>query len=301
MTRPRRSVGLRRLVKVWASYSEFRRSQVAPSTYARDYAKISRRLDKMRKAAPDLKTSIEIRDWLLENYAAETARRTIQQLNAAYKWAQESDMVAANPFAGVHRHIRPKRPSDRAWASFTIQERDRIIAAFEDRHPYYAPWVKCLFWTGARPEELAALRGEHLSPDCTELLLAEAWPIGMEKPQSTKNYRSTRFPCNNRLQRLLRLQCPPDRELPLFPGRAGGRLHYTNFQRRYWRPLVMDLVQSGAVAFYLSQYHCRHTFITEALAHGVGVADVSYLCRVSTGVLYQHYAGRSRGLSVPEF
>ena len=56
----------------------------------------------------------------------------------------------------------------------------------------------------------------------------------------------------------------------------------------------------GQVAFYLSQYHCRHTWITEALNH-LSVADVSYLARVSPNVLYRHYAGRSRRILIPEF
>lgn len=78
-------------------------------------------------------------------------------------------------------------------------------------------------------------------------------------------------------------------------------MHYTNFQRRHWRPLVLALAEAGKIAFYLSQYHARHTWITGALANGVPIQDVSYLARVSTAVLYQHYAGRARRPIVPEF
>ncbi|NEQ31821.1 MAG: hypothetical protein F6K04_12585 [Leptolyngbya sp. SIO4C5] len=76
-------------------------------------------------------------------------------------------------------------------------------------------------------------------------------------------------------------------------------MHYQNFQRRHWRPLVLELAEQGRIAFYLSQYHCRHTWITGALASGMSVQDVSYLARVSTAVIYQHYAGRSRQIIVP--
>jgi len=192
------------------------------------------------------------------------------------------------------------------YAAFTSTERDRTIISFEERHPYYAPWVKALFWTGARPEELAALRWQHISPDFQEILIAEALPIGSTEAQTTKNRRITRFPCNHRLQHLLQGQTLGSRQVDLsrdafvFPGQNGGRLHYQNFQRRFWRPLLLDLVESGQVAFYLSQYHARHTWITLALEH-LPVADVSYLARVSTTVLYQHYAGKSRKILIPEF
>jgi integrase len=180
----KRAISLPLLCKLWAEYAEFKKPQLAPSTYHRDYQKIARRLEKMRLEAPFLQTSIEIRDWLLRHYAAETSRKTIQQFNACGRWAMESDLLKSNPFDGLQRHIRPKRASDKAWAAFTVQERDRIIHEFD--------------------------------------------------------------------------------------------------------------------AFYLSQYHCRHTWITEALNH-LSVQDVSYLARVSPHVLYKHYAGRSRRILIPEF
>ncbi len=298
----KRAISLKTLSKLWVQYAEFRKGQIAPSTYKRDYQKIARRLVRMTKEAPYLETSIEIRDWLLSRYSAETARRTIQQFNACGRWAMESELLTRNPFEGVQRHIRPKRPGDKAWAAFTIQERDRIIQEFEVTAPFYANWVKFLFWTGCRPEEAAALKWEHVAVDCSEVLISEALPADMKTAQSTKNYQSTRFPCNARMQRLLREMRPDDwsRDYYLFLGVKGGRFEYHNFQTRYWRPLVRGLVESGHVAFYLSQYHCRHTWITEALNH-LTIQDVSYLARVSPHVLYRHYAGRSRRILIPEF
>lgn len=299
----RRTIPLARLVEVWGAYTEFRRGQVAPSTYERDYGKFTRRLDRMVQAAPHLRNAIAIRDWLLEHYSTDTTRRTIQQFTAACRWAEESDMLARNPFAGVGRHLHAPRPSDTNWAAFTLEERDRIIAAIDEHAPYYGPWVRFLFWTGCRPEEAAALKWAHVSPDCREVLIAEALPQGQKESQRTKNYRSTRFPCGDRLARLLREQRPAGapRDSWVFPGMKGGPMHYTNFQTRHWRPTVQALVDAGQVAFYLSQYHARHTWITGALDAGVSVQDVSYLARVSTAVIYKHYAARARRPIIPEF
>lgn len=304
MPRSQREISLKKLAELWETYSLFRKGQIAPSTYLRDYQKITRRLEKMAKSAPYLETSIEIRDWLLENYSHETTRRTIQQFQACMRWAVDSELLDKSPFEGLPRMFRPKKPSEKAWAAFTADERDRIIQEFDVQAPVYSPWVKALFWTGARPEELCALRWEHLSSDCTECLFQEALPIDMREAQATKNYKSTRFPCNARLQRLFReleQRDGRDRSSHVFKGVKGGRFDYHNFQTRAWKPLVSELVSKGKVAFYLSQYHARHTWITLALENGLSVQDVSYLARVSPKVIYDHYAGRSRRILIPEF
>lgn len=303
MARHKRSISVDVLRRLWSKYTDFRAGQLAPSTIKRDYHKIDRRLQRLWKERPGAGNAIAIRDWLVENYAADTARRTLVQLNACCNWAMESDLITRNPFLGVAGHLRPPRRSEKAWAAFTRAERDVIIQEFEVQHPWAAPWVKFLFWTGCRPEEAAALRWEHIAMDCRELLIAEAFPVDMKEAQSTKNYKTTRFPCNSRLQRLLRENEPYPRHnhLLVFPSRSGGRFDYHNFQTRYWRPLIEELHSQGRVAFYLSQYHARHTFITEGLKEGISVADMAYLCRVSTAVLYKHYLDRTRSITVPEF
>jgi integrase len=214
-----------------------------------------------------------------------------------------SDLIQRNPFDGIHTQLRQRKRSPRAWAAFTSTERDLIIQEFDHCLPWASPWVKFLFWTGSRPEEGAALKWEHVSSDCTELLICEALPVDMAESQSTKNYKVTRFPCNARLQRLLRSQRPIDwhRNGFVLPARKGGRFDYHNFQTKHWRPMVQDLCDRGLVAFYLPQYHCRHTFITEGLRAGISVPDMSYLVRTSTTVLYRHYVDRTRVITVPEF
>ena len=284
-------------------YTKFRKPQVAPSTYIRDYGKITKRLARLQAEAPELDSSIAVRDWLLKHYSQETARRTLVQINAAFKWAMNSDLLDLNPFDGVTSQIRKPRQSDKSWVSFTLAERDFIIREFEAKYLPGLAWVKFLFYTGTRPEEAAALRWEHVASDYREILISEAWPVDMDAPQGTKNGKITRFPCNLRLQSFLRMQHPRgcDRTAFVLPGMRGQRFDYHNFQTKHWKPLVTSLRDRGYIAFYLSQYHARHTWITEALRAGMAVEDVSYLARVSVAVLYKHYVGRTRTITIPEF
>lgn len=297
-----RAIVLSQLVEIWDSYVEFRRPQVAPSTVVRDYGKITGRLQRMSLQAPELSTGDEVRDYLLETYSHETTRRTVQQLQAATRWAVFQGWLPVNPFEGVMRYLPKVRSTPRSWAAFSPAERDTIIQAFESRDAFYAPWVKFQFWTGCRPEETHALRWQHIASDFSEVLIYEARPIDVGFVQHTKNYQSTRFPCNQRLKTLLKSirPFPFSRDQHVFHGVESPRLNYHNFQTRHWKPLVEDLVDEGRIAFYLPQYNARHTFITEALKH-LKIKDVSYLCRVAPDTLLKHYASRSRAIDIPEF
>jgi len=303
MSRGKRDISLRSLRKLWAEYTAFRSGQLAPSTVKRDYGRIDRRLKRIATEVPDIGSAIAIRDWLLETYSHETARRTLVQLNACCKWAMYSDLITRNPFEGIPQQMRSPKRSPRQWAAFTARERDLIIQEIDRRCIWAAAWVKFLFWTGARPEEAAALKWQHVAIDNRELLICEALPVDMKESQSTKNYKVTRFPCNHRLQSLLAQQRPStwEREHFVLPGPMGQRFDYHNFQTNHWRPIVLDLCDRGLVSFYLPQYHCRHTFITEGLKAGISVPDMSYLVRTSTTVLYKHYVDRTRSITVPEF
>lgn len=286
------------LRQLWRRYTEFQSAQLAPSTIKRDYHKVERLLMKM----PDyLDTSIEIRDWLLKRYAAESTRRFLVQFNACCNWAMDSDMIGSNPFVGLPRQFR-RRVNSTAYTGFTTDERDIIIQTFQQEHLFYVPWVKFLFWTGCRPEEAAALKWKHLPPDCSRVHFCEAAPVGMKESQATKTWKDRLFPANNRLQGLLTSIRPvsPSPDDRLFTGQTGKPFEYHNFQTRQWKPTLEALVTEGKVSLYLPQSHCRHTFITMALEH-LPVKDVAYLVGNSPDVIYKHYASRSRNIDIPEF
>lgn len=286
------------LAKIWASYREHRRPELAPTTYGREYGAIAKRIAAM---PPHLRYGEDYRDYLLTNYAPETAKRTMQALNAACKWAAGEGYLKVNPLE--RQAIRlPKKPLESPEA-FSPQEVAAILAQFAKDHPYYLPWVQALFWTGARPEELRALRWEHLSGDRKTLLIKEAWPLDAPSPQRTKTGRITKFPLNDRLIKLFWAIKPIDcnRKERIFCGWEGGPFHYANFERRQWKPTIETLVEMGLVAYYGPQYHARHTAITQMLRAGLPIEDVAYLTRTSRKTIMEHYAARTREIRLPEF
>lgn len=260
----------------------------------------------MHEERPDITDARQIRSWLLEcgRYSRETARRTLQQLNAACNWAVSMDLIEFNPFSGLTRYLGPGRQqTGNNYTAFTADERQAILSEFKKAPDHHWDWVWFLFHTGCRPEEASALRWEDVASDFSEILINEALPVDTRIRQPTKTYRTTRFPCNQPMREFL--SDLHDRRRPgvewLIPAASGGPFDYKNFQTRYWKPRIEQLVSDRKLSFYLSEYHCRHTFITEMVSSGMSEQDVSYLCRVSPYIIQAHYLSQSRRVEVPVF
>ena len=120
---------------------------------------------------------------------------------------------------------------------------------------------------------------------------------------AVKFQNSKRYFVPSEVEKLF-LQQLADKRLPgpwLLPSVKGGPFDYKNFQSRHWKPLVEKLVSDRKVAFYFSEYHARHTFITELVKKGIDEQDISYICRTSVAMIQRCYASQSRNVSVPEF
>ncbi len=294
---------------LWEKYTKYKAPQVSASTLTRDYGKIAKRLKLMPKS---IKDGVSARDWLLNKYSSEVARRTLVQLNACFKWAVRSYLIEENFFEGMAGDIK-KTVRDSSREPFSSGERDAIIAALENNtysskyspfsHSYYAPYVNFLFMTGCRPEEAVALQWKHITIDCTKINFIEAIPCDTGIRGATKNKKTRIFPCNPKLQSFLQ-RIKPEKLLPdllVFPSPRGQILDRHNFSNRIWKPVIEALVKEQKLEKYLPQYNTRHTFITLALEHGLDAKDVARLVGNSPEIIYRHYAGTKRELFVPEF
>lgn len=288
MAKRKRQITPARLGKLWAAYTEFQTPRLAPSTIKRDYHKVARIITKMPRS---LTTAIEIRQWIIGTYSAESTRRLLQQLNACCDWALEDELIGWNPFLGLGKRLK-RIQGDSTWAAFSKAERAAIIDRFTEVHPQYLPWVQFLFLTGCRPEEAAALQWLHVTPAPVSIHIRCAAPVGIGEVQRTKNRKERYFMAGPQLQALLNSLRPDggDREARIFNGLKGGPFEYHNFNTRFWKPTLEALVEEGQVFRYLSQYHCRHTWITLALESGLPIAKVAYYVGTSAQVIMKHYA-----------
>lgn len=303
------------LSELWRQYTEFKRPGLSPSTLAKDYVRVARCLQN-DVPGNSLEDAVAIRNWLVRHKTPNAAKRILTQLKACCDWAAKSGIITDNPFIGMAADIKIPKGSleDADINPFSISERDCIIAGFcEDRHySYYAKFVEFLFLTGCRPSEAIALQWRHISRDYRQIHFEQAVVIsesGLVCKKGLKTQKKRTFPANGKLAALLKSIRPhkAQSETVVFPSPEGHWIDIHNFTNRGWRKVLEK--QEGIE--YRKLYQTRHTFITAALETPIRTADgsirmldakdVARLVGTSPKMIYEHYAGYSRDLNVPEF
>jgi integrase len=304
------------LEELWEKYTEFKKPQISPSTYAVDYRKYRNHIASLKTKKLD--DAIAIRDYLIANLSPNTVKRTLTNINACCDWALKSKLIEFNPFQGMAKDIQlPKSESaDYDINPFTKEERDIIIKRFEEsnHYSYYAPLVKLLFFTGCRPSEAIALQWKHISDKY--IIFEQAITIstkGLALKNGLKTQNQRRFPLNNQQREILESikpkNCNPDDFI--FKSKKGGIVDFGDFLNHAWKGyknhrgtqidgIVTQLVKEGMVSEYRKPYQCRHTFITLCLESDIDAKDVGRWVGNSPEVIYKHYAGNKRNLQVPE-
>jgi integrase len=290
------------LSELWERYCAFKQSQVANSTFHKDF--LSRYANAIEKLpSQDIEDAALIFEFVVNNYPNYTAKRLITQMNAVCKWGVKLKIIGSNPFEGMASEIKVSRYSWRNIDFFNERERDAIISAFESHSTFgdYAPYVKFLFLTGCRTSEAIALRWKNIKKECTEIYFSESYTHGYGR-KSTKNHENRTFPCNESLQEFL-LNLRPDRyrsDSLVFPSPLDGREIKSNTLIRAWKAVVQHLVEQGLVSRFRTAYNCRHSFINHCLSRGIPIQVVASWVN-SPEVILQHYAGCSNDIAVPEF
>jgi integrase len=305
----------RSLAELWEKYTEFKRPSLSPSTLAKDFVKIRRCID-IHLPTQSIGEAVAIRDWLIANRTPNAAKRVLTQLTACCDWAMKSQLISENPFDGMAADIKiPKGASEETDINpFSLEERNQIIEAFksDQYYKFYAPLIEFLFLTGCRPSEAIALQWQHISSDYRSIRFEQAVVIsehGLVCKKGLKTQKKRVFPANARLAALLASIKPAEAtgETKIFPSPEGGWIDVHNLTNRAWRSVLAKLNEIK----YRKLYQTRHTFITAALETALttpdgkikmlDAKDVAKLVGTSPEMIYQHYAGQTRELFVPEF
>lgn len=151
------------LDELWQKYSEFKKPQISPSTYIKDYKRHGNHIAALPTRSLDQASAI--RDWLLSHKTVNTAKRCLTQIKACCNWSVEERLIETNPFALMTITLPKGTYEDADINPFSKKERDLIIQNFEgDRfYSYYTPYVQFLFFTGCRPSEAVALTWKHIT------------------------------------------------------------------------------------------------------------------------------------------
>jgi integrase len=250
-----------------------------PDTYAvykhflQDYCELHG-----RKMAAETKP-FHVSNWLDSHATWKGCRpNAISAIKRAFSWAAAEGLLDKNPVQGI------KKPqSGRRERIVAKEEQQEILGAIKDEP--FQQFVFAMQETGCRPSEVARVTAADVNFE------AGLWVLIQHK--TSKKTRRPRVvyltPAMVELTRKLAEKHPQG---VLFRGPRGGKPFSRNGIRCRFRRLREKLPHlAGVVA-----YSYRHTFATEALANGVGIAQVAELMgHTSTEMVssvYGHLAER---------
>lgn len=231
------------LAQLWNKYSEFKKPQVSPSTYVKDFTKHRNHINKF--PSKSLEDAGVIRDYLLANLTPNAAKRVLTQLKACCNWAVGEKLVSTNPFNEM-KIKTPKGLSEESDVNpFTKEERDLIIKTFEasSYYCYYTNYVRFLFYTGCRPSEAIALQWKHIEKGIIafrqSVVVSEN---GLVLKEGLKTQRKRNFPINSDLQSILDNMKPEiiNPEDFIFTSPKGKFIDQHNFTNRAWKCILEE-------------------------------------------------------------
>jgi integrase len=214
-----------------------------------------------------------VRAWVKsKGYNPTSANKAIGVLKRAFNWAVEEEHLPRNPIA----HVRKPKPltRDRVLAP---EERRLILASIKG--PAFRQFVNAMTLTGCRPGEVATVTAADVD------LGTGLWVLTKHKTAKKTGRPRIVYLCPEALE-LTRELVARHPEGPLFRNSRGKpwtrnavRIRFRNLRKKH--PTL-----KGVIA-----YAYRHSFTTNALENGVGVAQVAELLgHTDTQMVMRHYS-----------
>jgi integrase len=289
------------LSMLWGQYTEARKNHVSESTLSIGYAQITRLLNDADST--QLVDAQNLKLWILNNKPATYAKKLLMQLNACCKWGIELKLIDNNPFEGYQKLLNKKTSvTESDIDPFDETERKLIIDIFASnkRLNHYRGLVEFLFSAGCRPSEAIALTWEDVEKN--KIVFNKAFVNGVlsnrlktEEKRVVNQNKTVQLILSNQKKYLIE-QGLLDSGL-VFPASKGkGYVDWHNFSTKFWKKTLF----SNETIRYRTPYQMRHSFITSMLKAGVSPQDIAKHCGNSADVIFRHYAGVSRGFTMPE-
>lgn len=196
----------------------------------------------------------------------------IAAVKRVFSWSEQEGLIGSNPI----KHV--KKPAIRRRERLvTAEEKLQILAAIKDQS--FKNFVFAMQETGARPSEVANVTAS----DCN--LKDGVWIL--RKHKTVKKVAKPRViyltPAMLELTEKLIATCPDG---PLFRNTRGKAFTKNAIRCRFRRIRKNHPNLAGVVA-----YCYRHSFATNALVNGVGIAQISELLGHTSAVMVlKHYS-----------
>ncbi|XWK90844.1 MAG: tyrosine-type recombinase/integrase [Phormidium sp.] len=275
------------LDELWDKYSEFKKPQVSPSTYAKDFSKHRNHIAKLPTRSLDEASAI--RDYLLLNLTPDAAKRCLIQFKACCNWGLSEGLIDTNPFAKMKIKVPKGLSEEQDVIPFTKEERDLIISTFANDRYYnhYTNYVRFLFFTGCRPSEAIALKWKFVTKSVIQfresVVVSED---GLVLKEGLKTQSKRDFPINSEVQAILDEIRPEivDPESFIFISPTGKFIDQHNFSTRAWKSIL-----AKCDIPYRKSYQTRHTFISLCVEANINSTAIGRWTGTSAKMIDNHY------------
>ena len=247
------------LEQLWEQYTEFKKPQISPSTYAVDYRKYRNHIANL--PTKSLSDAVAIRDYLIANLTPNAAKAFEESKLYSYY----APLVKILFFTGC----RPSEAIGLQWKH--INEK---YITFEQ-----AMTISNKGFAIKNGLKTQSQRRFPINNQLREILASI-------KPE---NNNSEEFIFKSKKGGII--------DFGDFLNRAWKG--YKNHRGKHMDGIVTKLVKQGVVSEYRKPYQCRHTFITLCLEADIDAKDIGKWVGNSPEVIYKHYAGSKANLEVP--
>ncbi len=196
--------------------------------------------------------------------------------------AEIDELKGRDPFMDIQWPAAKREKPD----PFLPEERDKILAFFRDREPFYYPWVLLAFMAGTRPSEASALLVSDLNVETCELSITKTRHMRVDNQPKTRRSRRTIRISREITESLMTLPSFSMGAESLFLNKYSGPLDANTWAEDYW-PRTLKTLEIRPRKFYA----CRHTFITEAVKRGEVLKAIADYAGTSVQMIGDHYCG----------
>lgn len=234
-------------------------------------------------------------DWLLiAQLGTSSFNRRLSMLRSCLRWAVEEGLTKCDPLKKVRSRLiteLERQSSESKTAPFSDLEIQRILRHIDEFYSSYGPFVRFLFFSGARTGEVVGLTWENIDLEKRLIFIRQSISRqrgGYEKiSKSPKTKESIRtLMMSNRIFDLLKSIATEEDVCGLiFKSPKGRIIDHGNFRTQCWMPTLRDLNIP-----YRKPYATRHTLLSQALESGLSVPQVAQIAGHRDGkMIVQHY------------